>query len=166
MDTNRASPRSQRKRNFTVMLCISLTVMMYSVRTINRNVDWRDEESLYRSAINVNPAKGRFYIHFLSFPSILELCHEINFTADLTRMRTAEIKKLKTVYNAPTIVCEFVRFFPAIISLNIEMTGGYFSPQCTFVISEYAIHRPRFFNHQFVFTLSMRFNWNIWFYFS
>lgn len=64
MDTNRTSPRSQRKRNFTVMLCISLTVMMYSVKTINRNADWRDEESLYRSAINVNPPKGRFLLSF------------------------------------------------------------------------------------------------------
>lgn len=58
MDTNRASLRSQRKRNFTVILCVCLTVMMYSFKTINRNGDWRDEESLYRSAITVNPPKG------------------------------------------------------------------------------------------------------------
>lgn len=58
MDTNRGGAlRSQRKR-CAVILCIGLTVMAYSMKTINRNVDWRDEESLYRSAINVNPPKG------------------------------------------------------------------------------------------------------------
>lgn len=66
MDTNRGSLRSQRKR-YAVLLCICVTVMAYSMQTINRNVDWRDEESLFRSAINVNPPKGktRFFQHFI-----------------------------------------------------------------------------------------------------
>lgn len=75
MDTNRVgSLRSPRKR-FAVMLCIALTVTAYSLKTINRNVDWRDEESLYRSAINVNPAKGKFHSLFFSRNIFL---HEFN----------------------------------------------------------------------------------------
>lgn len=75
LDTNRPSLRSQRKR-CAVMLCIGLTVMAYSMKTINRNAEWRDEESLYRSAINVNPPKGKFffrpfYTHTLPFPLVL-----------------------------------------------------------------------------------------------
>lgn len=67
MDTNRGSLRSQRKR-FAVCLCIGLTVIAYSMKTINRNVDWRDDESLYRSAINVNPPKGTFLFFLNLFP--------------------------------------------------------------------------------------------------
>lgn len=66
METNRTSLRSQRKR-FFVGLCICLTVLAYSVKTINRNHDWRDEESLYRSAINVNPPKGKFFFYYCNF---------------------------------------------------------------------------------------------------
>lgn len=37
-------------------LAVVLTV--YSVRTVIRNNDWLDDESLYRSGVPVNPPKG------------------------------------------------------------------------------------------------------------
>lgn len=36
----------------------TLLVVCMSIRTIKRNLDWRDEESLYKSAVWVNPPKG------------------------------------------------------------------------------------------------------------
>lgn len=41
-------------------LLISFSVLLaaMSLRTVQRNADWRDEESLYRSAITVNPPKA------------------------------------------------------------------------------------------------------------
>lgn len=35
-------------------------MLMYSLKTIRRNMDWRDEESLYRSGIAVNPPKCKW----------------------------------------------------------------------------------------------------------
>lgn len=59
MDPGRGPLRSQRKR-YAVLTCVSFMLMAFSVKTIYRNYDWRDEESLYRSAIGVNPPKGNF----------------------------------------------------------------------------------------------------------
>ncbi|KHJ88357.1 tetratricopeptide repeat protein [Oesophagostomum dentatum] len=36
-----------------------LLLTLYATRTYSRNLDWRDEESLYRSALHLNPPKGR-----------------------------------------------------------------------------------------------------------
>ncbi|CAD7079889.1 unnamed protein product [Hermetia illucens] len=49
--------RCSRKR-LAAVLCMSLILSMLSVKTWRRNYDWRDEESLFRSAINVNPPKA------------------------------------------------------------------------------------------------------------
>ncbi|KAG4072262.1 hypothetical protein HA402_004194 [Bradysia odoriphaga] len=57
MDPRRGPLRSQRKR-YAVMACVSVMLIACSVKTIYRNYDWRDEESLYRSAIGVNPPKA------------------------------------------------------------------------------------------------------------
>lgn len=68
MDPNSGPLRSQRKR-YAVVFCVSVMLIACSVKTVNRNMDWRDEESLYRSAIGVNPPKGNLfyalYIHKL-----------------------------------------------------------------------------------------------------
>ena len=37
-------------------------VLVYSVRTVVRNHDWRSEENLYKAGISVNPAKGELYL--------------------------------------------------------------------------------------------------------
>lgn len=60
MDPRRGPLRSQRKR-YAVMACVSVMLIACSVKTVHRNYDWRNEESLYRSAIGVNPPKGNFY---------------------------------------------------------------------------------------------------------
>ncbi|XP_063699356.1 protein O-mannosyl-transferase TMTC2 [Culicoides brevitarsis] len=44
--------------NKILISCICIIVIVYSVRTIDRNFDWRSEESLYRSAIGINPPKA------------------------------------------------------------------------------------------------------------
>ena len=41
-----------------VTSCVLLLVTLYSVRTVVRNEDWRSEEQLYRSGVDINPAKG------------------------------------------------------------------------------------------------------------
>lgn len=52
----------EKSRDMRSMLTIAFLVMLISVfcvKTIRRNMDWRDEESLYRSAVGVNPPKGK-----------------------------------------------------------------------------------------------------------
>lgn len=39
--------------------CSAGLVLLYSLRTVCRNQDWQSEETLYRSGITVNPAKGK-----------------------------------------------------------------------------------------------------------
>lgn len=50
--------RRSRLFTFTVMLVL----MAMCSRTLYRNLDWRDEESLFRSALHINPPKGRFIL--------------------------------------------------------------------------------------------------------
>jgi hypothetical protein len=49
--------RNSRKMMLTVSLI--LVLMILGGRTVIRNLDWASEESLYRSGISVNPAKGK-----------------------------------------------------------------------------------------------------------
>lgn len=54
------SSRSPRNRQMILAsLCILLLAL--SARTFRRNLDWRDEESLYRSAVQINPPKGTHF---------------------------------------------------------------------------------------------------------
>ena len=50
-----------------VLVCVALLLAAFSVRTVQRNRDWMDEESLYRSGIPINPPKCK-YIQTLLFP--------------------------------------------------------------------------------------------------
>lgn len=51
--------RTNRK---SVIVCVLILFAVFSVRTIKRNGDWKDEESLYRSGIPVNPPKGELNV--------------------------------------------------------------------------------------------------------
>lgn len=47
-------------RKFRKFRCLLLLLLVvYSARTVLRNKDWSNEESLYRSALHVNPPKGK-----------------------------------------------------------------------------------------------------------
>lgn len=46
-----------------ILVVTMLFLGLMSVRTILRNADWYDEESLYRSALRVNPPKGKTPFH-------------------------------------------------------------------------------------------------------
>ncbi|XP_053676726.1 protein O-mannosyl-transferase TMTC2 [Anopheles nili] len=45
-------------RRQLVLACVGLLLVAYSAKTVRRNRDWTDEESLFRSAIAVNPPKA------------------------------------------------------------------------------------------------------------
>ncbi|XP_043251643.1 protein O-mannosyl-transferase TMTC2-like [Colletes gigas] len=47
-----------RRRGRSVLLATAVLVCLMSAKTLLRNKDWFDEESLYRSALNVNPPKA------------------------------------------------------------------------------------------------------------
>ena len=49
-------------RSMVTILFLIILISAYSIKTIRRNRDWHDEESLYRSAIKVNPPKGKFIL--------------------------------------------------------------------------------------------------------
>ena len=50
--------RTRGRRAALLGLCAGL-VLLNGLRTVQRNRDWSDEENLYKSGINVNPAKGK-----------------------------------------------------------------------------------------------------------
>lgn len=52
--------RGRRVRSAVVYGLYAAMVAVYSARTVLRNRDWRDEESLYRSGIPVNPPKCEY----------------------------------------------------------------------------------------------------------
>lgn len=43
-----------------VLGCCAALVLLFGIKTVLRNRDWRNEEMLYKSGISVNPAKGNF----------------------------------------------------------------------------------------------------------
>lgn len=49
---------NNRKYRIILATCFVVLILVFSAKTVLRNKDWFDEESLYRSAIPVNPAKG------------------------------------------------------------------------------------------------------------
>lgn len=57
------------KTRCVLLLAFSVLLVAMSLRTVRRNEDWRDEETLFRSAITVNPPKGK-----LLLPSCTEPC--------------------------------------------------------------------------------------------
>ncbi|XP_030238584.1 protein O-mannosyl-transferase TMTC2 isoform X3 [Drosophila navojoa] len=50
--------RDSRTRRLLLLIGLGMLLVSFSVRTVQRNADWRDEESLFRSAITVNPPKA------------------------------------------------------------------------------------------------------------
>uniref|UniRef100_A0A1I7WC77 TPR_REGION domain-containing protein n=1 Tax=Heterorhabditis bacteriophora TaxID=37862 RepID=A0A1I7WC77_HETBA len=48
-------------RHTTLISLAFFILSIHSTRTYQRNFDWKDEESLYRSAVNINPAKGNIF---------------------------------------------------------------------------------------------------------
>lgn len=59
--------------HYVVRLFMCTTLVLWSLRTIQRNGDWCQEEKLYRSAIIINPAKGNwpYFIFFTYLPSFI-----------------------------------------------------------------------------------------------
>lgn len=55
---NNSANNNNNMNNKILISCICIILIVYSVRTIDRNFDWWSEESLYRSAIGINPPKG------------------------------------------------------------------------------------------------------------
>lgn len=52
--------RHHNMRSMATILFLIILISASSLQTMRRNRDWRDEESLYRSAIRINPPKGNF----------------------------------------------------------------------------------------------------------
>lgn len=45
-----------------LILGVTMVLLFFmAAKTLRRNMDWHDEESLYRSALHVNPPKGKFW---------------------------------------------------------------------------------------------------------
>lgn len=71
------SADNQASRNVRSMVTIMFLIILISacsLKTIRRNRDWRDEESLYRSAIKVNPPKGNFSLPIHAVGVFHRLC--------------------------------------------------------------------------------------------
>lgn len=63
--------RLRKTRCYWRMACVGVLVLLliFSLRTVRRNRDWLNEESLYRSAIPVNPPKGELLSADISLTS-------------------------------------------------------------------------------------------------
>ncbi|XP_017767612.1 PREDICTED: transmembrane and TPR repeat-containing protein CG4341-like [Eufriesea mexicana] len=53
-----ARRHGSRRRGRIVLLATAILVCLMSAKTLSRNTDWFDEESLYKSALHVNPPKA------------------------------------------------------------------------------------------------------------
>lgn len=48
-----------RRKMATICAAILLLATSFALQTLKRNQDWKDEESLYKAGIPINPAKGK-----------------------------------------------------------------------------------------------------------
>lgn len=68
MDLTQSKKCGPTKRDKFIRLmlttCFGATLILWSVRTFQRNGDWSSEEQLYRSGIPINPAKGKWTFVF------------------------------------------------------------------------------------------------------
>ena len=46
-------------KKFVCTLLLTIFIIICGTRTVLRNVDWQNEENLYRSGISINPPKGK-----------------------------------------------------------------------------------------------------------
>ncbi|EZA61114.1 Transmembrane and TPR repeat-containing protein, partial [Ooceraea biroi] len=53
-----ARRNGSRRRGRAVLIAAAILIGVMSAKTLVRNTDWRDEESLYKSALRVNPPKA------------------------------------------------------------------------------------------------------------
>lgn len=62
--------RLWRRRRYRLPLaaCLCVTLIAFGARTVLRNRDWTSEEALYRSAIPINPPKGKRQTTFAVYP--------------------------------------------------------------------------------------------------
>lgn len=51
-----------------LLICSTVLVLLFGMKTVLRNQDWQDEEMLYKSGIYVNPAKGKTITTFIGGP--------------------------------------------------------------------------------------------------
>lgn len=47
------------RRKMTTICGATLLLACFALQTLKRNQDWKDEESLYKAGIPINPAKGK-----------------------------------------------------------------------------------------------------------
>lgn len=59
LDDRSSGSSWKRSRRILSLAAIAVLLIACSARTMQRNRDWRDEENLYRSAIKINPPKGK-----------------------------------------------------------------------------------------------------------
>lgn len=51
---------------FITLIALSILLMSFAARTYVRNIDWHDEENLYRAGIAINPPKGELPLRLRS----------------------------------------------------------------------------------------------------
>lgn len=77
---------SQIPRRVALMCTVILVLSTFSYRAVHRSFDWHDEESLYKSAIHVNPPKGK------SLNMTRELCSETRILHHNDRRRRQRLR--------------------------------------------------------------------------
>lgn len=87
------SEANRNVRSMATILLLIILISACSLKTIRRNRDWWDEESLYRSAIKVNPPKGNFslcsslllvfFLHRFALQATASLFSDLSFMQNL-----------------------------------------------------------------------------------
>lgn len=92
--------RHRNTRSMATILFLIILISACSLKTIRRNGDWRDEESLFRSAIKVNPPKGNFSQYplcFSLFSSVLAV-HRARWNRTMRTVFTVAIYLLCKIF--------------------------------------------------------------------
>lgn len=117
------SSRSPRNRQMILAsLCILLLAL--SARTFRRNLDWRDEESLYRSAVQINPPKGtHFPLHNIIVHIIPLTFHFLTlnrFFAALGNLGSV-LSSLARYQEAEEVLLEAIKYRPNMADVHFNL---------------------------------------------
>lgn len=119
--------RQHNTRSMATILFLIILISACSLKTIRRNRDWRDEESLYRSAIKVNPSKGNFSPTKLCLMTVFILRSPLAIRQWRQRRRRKAELHIKAIYLSWKILFIVELLISEICSVALLLRLVYFS---------------------------------------
>lgn len=127
---------NQSRYRVGIAVCLTIVLMSFGAKTVSRNLDWNNEEALYRSAIEINPPKaygnlgsvlsnqGRLEEAEMAFRKALEFrpnMADVHYNLGILlqgsqRLDEAIISYQKAIHFRPTLALAYVNLGAALIA--------------------------------------------------